>query len=253
MITRDERKAAPLMDLLKQTGAIPYHVPLLRFEPILSSSLDNTMRQLDQTTDWLFFTSGNAVDFFQQYIESLSIHPSCKIAAVGEKTANKLMEIGLQVDFQPSVFQGSSMVSEFLDRYGSNQRIALICGNRAREEIPNLLTKKQVDFQRVVLYRTIKNMEGKETLHRLFADQNIDACFFTSPSIVDQFDHLMDAALLPVVKQKLICVAIGKTTANHLEANGYQRVVYPNRFTTVDMIKVLVEYVQYEERKGENR
>ncbi|SFM05990.1 uroporphyrinogen-III synthase [Gracilibacillus orientalis] len=243
MVTREAVQALPLIRLLEGYGASCERVPLLRFEAMYN---DVNRRQLTNIvpSEWLFFTSVNAVRFFHEYITSLGVQVNNKIAAVGEKTARSLNEYGYTVDFQPSTYSGKTMVEEFLHRNGTKQ-IALICGENARREIPELLEDAGVSFEKIVIYRTITNEHSKSLLNNMVSE--VDAIFFTSPSTVDTFQQFLAPDLFEQAINNMVTVAIGETTANALHELSFRHILYPETFTIENMVEVYIDYI----RKGD--
>ncbi|ENH97934.1 uroporphyrinogen-III synthase [Gracilibacillus halophilus YIM-C55.5] len=246
LVTRAKGQAASLIDLLNHNGAEVYHAPLIRFEPVITPMNDQALTRLASQDDWLFFTSTNTVHFFHQYCKRLNIHVHNRIAAVGKKTATLLHQLGYQVDFKPSIYQGTVMVEEFVATYGNQHRVTLLSGEKARADIPNRLKQKQVDFQKIVIYRTMMNRASQDTLQHFIEHIGIDACFFTSPSTVQAFLKLLHTNTISRQKDHLLCVAIGSTTANELENRQFQNIIYPDQFTTEAMVDCLIEYYQRE-------
>ncbi len=243
MVTREARQALPLIHLLEGYGASCERVPLLRFETIYDDVNRSQLTNI-ASFDWLFFTSVNTVRFFHQYLTTLGIQVKNNIAAVGEKTAMSLNEYGYAVDFQPSKYNGKAMVEEFLHR-NSNKRIAIICGENARREIPELLEEAGVSFEKIVIYRTIKNEQSKSLLNQKVLD--VDAIFFTSPSTVEAFHQFLAPDLYEQTTNNMVTVAIGDTTANALCERSFSHILYPETFTVENMVEVYSDYI----RKGD--
>ncbi|WP_208592429.1 uroporphyrinogen-III synthase [Gracilibacillus suaedae] len=243
LVTREARQALPLIQLLEGYGASCERVPLLCFEAIYD---DKNRSQLINIAsfDWLFFTSVNTVRFFHQYITTLGIQVKNKIAAVGEKTARSLMNYGYTVNFQPSTYNGKAMVEEFLNENGT-KRIALICGENARREIPELLKEAGVPFEKIVVYRTIRNEKSKSLLNKAVSE--VDAIFFTSPSTVTAFQQFLAPDLYEHAIHSMVTVAIGETTANALRERSFRHILYPEIFTIERMVEVYRDYI----RKGD--
>ncbi|UOQ47275.1 uroporphyrinogen-III synthase [Gracilibacillus caseinilyticus] len=240
MVTREAKQALPLVYLLESYGASCERVPLLLFERCLSKGNQKIMQQISQF-DWLFFTSVNTVRFFDQYVKEFDLKIDQKIAAVGEKTAQLLEELGYPVDFIPSIFDGSTMVHEF-HQLVSSPHIALLCGSNARREIPKQLQRQGLSFEKIVIYRTIKNKEVIPLLQEKATE--MDAVFFTSPSTVKAFHEFLPASLLEQVKEKATAVAIGTTTSEALEKYAFRHIIYPETFTIENMVATYIEYIR---------
>ncbi len=242
MITREATQALPLVHLLEAEGANCYQVPLLRFEQIYNKKNREQFLQLNKKAEWLFFTSPNAVRFFDQYVNELNITITQKIAAVGAKTAQLLEEYHYSIDFQPTIFSGEEMVKEFIHTYGKLHRLALIVGTKSRPEIPQLLKEAEISFEKIVIYRTIKNEDVKQSLQQTVS--NVDAVFFTSPSTVETFQQLLTVEQFEKAKMQQIAVAIGHTTAKALEKVNFVDIIYPESYTIENMVQSYIDYTK---------
>ncbi|MFC4403954.1 uroporphyrinogen-III synthase [Gracilibacillus xinjiangensis] len=243
LITREEHQAQPLAELIESAGGTACIAPMLQFEPIVLQDVNDTHTRLQRKTDWLFFTSSNTVTFFEDYRKQLGISLHQKIASVGEKTSVALEKRGYKVDFQPTEYSGMTMVREFIAKYGTKQRVTIICGENAREEIPQLLSENGVSFDKLVVYRTIENVDAKETLQQ-YLENGIGACLFTSPSTVKAFVKFAEAEMITKIKKNTVCVAIGKTTAEELVTQQFRYVIYPEKYTIEAMVDTLIDYIK---------
>jgi uroporphyrinogen-III synthase len=242
LITREKAQARKLIQLVRDTGAIPCVAPMIRFEPIPLTTMKKEYMELSKQ-QWLFFTSANTVRFFNQDIKKLGIEVPHLIASVGEKTTKALLNLGYKVDFQPSIFQGSVMVEEFVQRYGTSINVTIVSGESAREEIPSLLTKYSVPFTQLKIYRTIENKESERLLNS-HLKTGIDICFFTSPSTVHACVQLAKNMYLNKLKETCLCIAIGETTATSLLECGFKKVTYPKKYTMEEMVECAKKYVE---------
>ncbi|KAB8134715.1 uroporphyrinogen-III synthase [Gracilibacillus oryzae] len=241
LITREIQQAKPLAKLVEFYGGTACIAPLLRFEPIITNDTNDKLNQLQDNSKWLFFTSSNTVRLFENYREKLEITINLKIASVGEKTSLALRNYGYSVDFEPTVYSGTAMAKEFIAEYGKDQQVTIVCGESAREEIPQILSENSVSFDKLVIYRTIENGKSKDILHNHLV-KGVDACLFTSPSTVKAFVHFSGMDLLRKVKAGTVCVAIGKTTADALKKEQFAHVIYPEKYTTEAMVAALIDY-----------
>ncbi|WP_058307223.1 uroporphyrinogen-III synthase [Gracilibacillus massiliensis] len=241
MVTREATQALPLVHLLEAEGAKCIRVPLLRFEAIINKKNRHQFLRLNEKSDWLFFTSANAVRFFDQYVKELGVAVTQKIAAVGEKTTWMLEKHGYTIDFQPTIYSGDIMVKEFLHTYGK-QKIALIVGSKSRPEIPQLLKEAEISFEKIVIYRTIKNKEMQPLLQQTVS--KVDAVFFTSPSTVQAFQQFLTSQQFERIKEEVVAVAIGQTTATALEKAMFNDIISPDNYTIEDMVQCYINYIK---------
>jgi len=155
--------------------------------------------KLDQNKTWVF-TSRNAVEI----ILKNKIPLSKSIYAVGEKTANLLPSATIPKTAS-AVELAKIIIKEHL------KEVIFICGNRRRNELPDLLTSHAIKLKEVVVYES-KNINKTVNL------QSIDGLAFMSPSSVNSLAKNGGFMNLP-------CFAIGPTTAKALNDEGQKCII----------------------------
>ncbi|HEY9625978.1 MAG TPA: uroporphyrinogen-III synthase [Coleofasciculaceae cyanobacterium] len=120
LITRAAGQSSQFTHLLQQQGATVVEMPALEIYPPSSwEALDEAIAQL-HSFNWLILTSVNAVDYFFERLmaqgKDLALLASLKIAVVGQKTAARLMQRGVEPNFIPPSFVADSLVESFPDR-----------------------------------------------------------------------------------------------------------------------------------------
>ncbi|MDC3415684.1 uroporphyrinogen-III synthase [Aquibacillus salsiterrae] len=247
LVTRAKSQAQQFAFQLKEAGAIPVIAPVLSIKSRSTIENKGILQRLHEFT-WLFFTSANGVKFFFKQLESEKISMarihSLHVAAIGKKTATMLQSYGVNPNFFPSIFEGKKMIKEFLQHYPNPKRILLVCGNIARDEIPNELACRNVAYQRIIVYETIINEASKQTLRQVINQDVCDAFTFTSPSSIESFELLTNGLKenLSKIKEAKLCVCIGTTTEQKALEKGFKQVRVPSQFTTEGMIEELIHY-----------
>ncbi len=142
-------------------------------------------------TDWLIFTSRNGVEaffasFFSSGLDARSLF-SCKIAAIGEKTADALKGYGLLADFVPKRFHGEAFAREFLKclRKGGKNDPALLkiwhmrakhAGDQMKEILGSIC-----EFKETAVYENCALEQSKDPACLY---EKYDGVFFTCASSV---------------------------------------------------------------------
>ena len=150
--------------------------------------------ELDQNKTWVF-TSRNAVEI----ILKNKITLSQSIYAIGEKTASLLPSATI-----PKIASSLEVAKLIIKK--ELKEVIFICGNRRRDELPDLLKSHAIKIKEVVVYET-KNLNKTVNL------QSIDGLAFMSPSSVYSLAQNGGFMNLP-------CFAIGPTTAQALNNEG---------------------------------
>jgi uroporphyrinogen III methyltransferase/synthase len=117
LVTRSASQSGQFTARLQRDGATVIEMPALEIVPPSSwEALDHALAQLSDF-DWLLLTSANSVDYFFErlatQIRDIRALAGLKIAVIGDKTAHKLEQRGLQPDFVPPEFVADSLASHF--------------------------------------------------------------------------------------------------------------------------------------------
>lgn len=230
VVTRAREQASELSRLLREAGAEPIEVPLIRIEQVPPA--ENLILRL-QSADWIVFTSANGLPCLLNQLNALGTDiralGKAKLAAIGPATAACLQERNLRVDFMPSKFVAESVAEEFPDPTG--KRILIARAQTAREALPSLLRKRGAEVDEVAVYRTV--MENSE----LPDLSNVDAITFTSSSTVQNFRERYPHKIVgPVI------ACIGPITAQTAREAGLQVHIQPKQYTIPALVEALKEY-----------
>jgi len=146
--------------------------------------------------NWIF-TSQNAVRSLQANIDSIQLDKMGKCFAVGQKTAEKLSEIGITA-LVPKRHNAEAL-SELLNAY-SSEAFLYFTGNLRQRTLINFFEEHESVYKEIKVYDT----------HLIQPDINLDdydAICFCSPSAVHSFFKNYQ------LKGEQPCFAIGNTTA----------------------------------------
>ncbi|WP_068674518.1 uroporphyrinogen-III synthase [Oceanobacillus sp. Castelsardo] len=243
IVTREDTGGKIFSNKINQFGGIPIEVPLLQVGCHDCDENKQIIKQLERF-DWFIFTSANGVQCFFRLADkhqvSHEILKSKKIAVVGEKTNQKLMEYGYSADIVPSVYDADTLSKEFLSENQKPGEVLLIRGNLSRDVLPNELTKASIPFKNLYVYKTTLNSNSKHLLNDTLQTE-FDFITFTSPSTIDAYfelsGYLVDKP----------CVCIGTTTENKAKEKGFSNILTPKVFTVDAMIDIMIDYINKKE------
>lgn len=179
-----------LKDYCDRSGILLQAHSLIDFELVPNS--------VQTTCQVVFFSSIRSATFF---LESNCISNEMAIATIGEQTARKLNELGLEVDFIGSAAGDPETVASDFCPWLNGRSVLIPCSDRSNRSIAAALPKNQVE--EVVVYKTIP------------ASITIEPCdlyVFSSPSNVESF---LQKNNLP---EKSFTIAWGKTTEKAMVA-----------------------------------
>lgn len=232
LITRDAQGAASFSRLLEKEEAKPVIVPLIKIDCIERPTLPIDIKECE----WVFFTSRNGVQCFLKNKTFAAALHHCRIATVGEKTAQTLKEHGYTVDFMPSVFNAETMAKEFLANYETTKPTLFVRGVIASPILLDAFTKAQRTFYCVEVYDTFIHTKAKQQLQRTLANHTFDYVTFTSPSAVEAFVQ----SVKDVTQQLHVpIVCIGTTTEQKALSYGFTQTIVPEKFTIEAMMEAM--------------
>ncbi len=220
-----------------ERGGNVYHLPLITVQEATSSN-DGEKLSKALNSEWLIFTSQNAVEAFSQKLArtSLSIEKSrAKIAAVGEKTASALEKIGFQIDFMPSTYSADKFVVEFPKVAGKVESCLFLKGSLAKATIKEGLPFPVDEW---TVYETIQSTEHISELTTLIQKSKDATIIFASPSAVDVFNKYV----VPQTSWRGYQIAaIGHVTEQALLNAGAMVDVKPEKYTMLAIIEELAK------------
>ncbi|WP_299237578.1 uroporphyrinogen-III synthase [Sulfurihydrogenibium sp.] len=227
IITREASGFEEVKDLFINAGFNPISFPLIRFEPVEIKNFNL------EDYEYLIFTSKNAVRYFFSQIPKIDK----KIIAVGEKTAKYLENLGYKDIIVPEVYSAEGLKVYFeknIDTF-KDKKMALI---RASEGMDTLLNSNfKIDL--IPVYETKLNVpENVDNIKSLIEDEKIYAIAFSSPSTFKGFLNIFKEESKKLL-DKMLTVAIGKTTKNFIESQGFKVDVVPDKFTFEEIVKKL--------------
>lgn len=220
LVTRAAGQGGVLMSALLDAGLDPVPVPAIaiEFEPP-RGELD-TAAGLLHTYRWVVITSANGARAILKAAERILTElgaPSW--AAIGPVTRRVLEHEGIEVALQPSQASGIAMAIELPVVAGD--RILVVRGDLADEELAGSLRARGAEVDDVIAYRTREAPESSRTLLRsATADRPIAAVAFTSGSTVRGLVSLAKAESIDVRSFPAAC--IGPETADEARSAGFQ-------------------------------
>lgn len=170
---------------IKTTGIL-FHVPMIEIAPLKSyRKLQGYIKGIAKF-DWIIFTSRFAVKhFFQQVINlklDTRIFYAINFAAIGNSTANELLQYGIRADLIPRQSSTEGLLSEFKGYKIVKKYILLPQSNLADGKLAEGLIKKKAQVRICSVYRN-KKVSGLPRLDLSLFDEII----FSSPSTIKNF------------------------------------------------------------------
>lgn len=183
-------------------------------------SFELVHNQCSQEYDVLFFSSIRAAEF---YLKQHHVSANTKIATIGETTAEKLRNLGLNVDFVGSTAGNPKIVADEFSSWLHGRKVLIPCSDRSNRSIANSLPDTQVE--ELVVYRTIANPKQITPC---------DVYIFSSPS---NFESFMKLNVVPL---NSVTMAWGITTDKAMRERG----IVPEHILTNSTEEEILNYLR---------
>jgi len=252
LVTRARAQSAELVAALQAAGAQAVSVPLIELRKVedaeARAAIEDALVQLDRY-DALIFGSANAARFFAGALRRrapdaadwmLPSHLFC----VGERTAKTAQQAGLSGALALTGARDAQSLLEEIERTlpPAGRRFLIPGSDRAREVLPRGLRAAGAEVDAVPVYRNERPEVDAGRLRRELVAGRLPLLTFTSPSTVDHFADLLDAASRAAASRAIIA-AIGHTTARALDRVGLAADVVPERPGVRELVAALAAHV----------
>lgn len=249
LVTRPERQASSLCNLLQAAGCQPVRLPLLAVEAVTLT--DEARQCLATPIAYLIFISANAVNFafsekngkIRQQLQASAI------AAVGKATAEALLAHGLTVDLLPGTgFNSEALLAMPALQQVAGQHIVIVRGVGGRELLADTLRARGAHVDYLEVYRRLPVSNDISEVAALLRQQQLHALMLSSGEALTHLLTLFKAdATLPLLLATPL-VVVSERLGTEAMAAGFTQVVVsegPSDLAVFTTIKNLV--------RGENR
>jgi len=194
LVPRTRDQAGALSAVLRAHGAVPVEVPTIAVEPPRTAApMERAVKGLhDGKYAWIAFTSTNAVRAVREKLEEYGLDARAlsgvKVAAVGETTAQALVDFGVRPDLVPSGQQSSEgLLADFPpydEVFDPIDRVLLPRADIATETLLAGLQELGWQVDDVTAYRTVRAAPPPAETREALKGGGFDAVLFTSSSTV---------------------------------------------------------------------
>jgi len=235
LVTRAADQAGEFAAMLADRGAVVLECPTIKLvDPESWEPLDAAIRNIGGY-DWLVLTSVNGVRRFFQRLSDLGLDAravgTCRVCAVGPKTAGAIRSFGIRPDLVPSDYKAEGVVAEFAKLAMSGTRVLFPRADKAREVIPCELKRMGVQVDSPVAYCNV--MPDRLPTEALFAleKRTVDCITFTSSSTVHNLAGMLGSDLLVDMLKGVAVASIGAITSKTCRELGLKVDIEPARST----------------------
>ncbi len=171
------------------------------------------------------FTSMNAVEAVAEFL--FEAQPDWKIYCIGNTTKKLVIkyfgEAAIAGTASDATELAESMVAE-----DDIEEVIFFCGDKRRDELPEILEKNNIEVNEIVVYETIQvNQKISKEYHGIL---------FFSPSAVDSFFRVNK------VTSKTVFFAIGNTTAAAIKKYADNKIITADEPGKEALVEKAVEY-----------
>ncbi|MDK1080163.1 MAG: uroporphyrinogen-III synthase [Anaerolineae bacterium] len=243
VITRPKAQYESFANKIKESGGEPICFPLIEVVPVDNfSALDKSLGDL-ASYEWLIFTSKNGARIFWERFSKLgleSIPNNLKVAAVGSKTAQALIEVGISPNFTPDEYISDTIISGLGGL--KNKKVLLPRALISRDTLPKMIRKAGGLVDDIPIYRTIPVIP--DLLAYKAVEEKVDVVTFTSSSSVESFATLINSRGNHQLKLRgnPAFAFIGPITAHTAREHNIPISLIAETYTTEGLTNALVDY-----------
>jgi uroporphyrinogen-III synthase len=124
--------------------------------------------------------------------------------------------------------EDATSLAELIVEKGETEELVFFCGNKRRDELPQILRSNDIVIDEIVVYETF------EVLHKISKEYN--GILFFSPSAVESFFKNNK------VPAQTIFFAIGKTTATTIRKFTTNRILIADEPGKENLVRMMMEF-----------
>lgn len=245
LVTRSLNQAGGFTGRLQAAGAQVLEVPALEIGPPSTwEPLDRAIADL-QRCHWLILTSTNGVEAFFSRLQAAGKDSRalahCKVAVVGQKTAQCLQQFGIVPDFIPPDFIADALVSHFPESLRDRTVLFPRVETGGRDVLVKELSDQGATLWEVPAYESRCPAALTPEAIALLRARRVDAITFASSKTVKNFLTLLQRAGFEVDQVAGACLAsIGPQTSQTCR-DWFDRVDAEAREYTLDGLAEALE------------
>ncbi len=255
LVPRTRDQAGALSQQLRAHGALPVEVPTIAVEPPRTPApMERAVKGLVTGRYlWVAFTSTNAVRAVREKLEEFGLDARAfagvKVAAVGDATAQALVDFGIRPDLVPSGQQSSEGLladwAPYDEVFDPMDRVLLPRADIATDTLIAGLKDMGWQVDDVTAYRTVRAAPPPAETREALKGGGFDAVLFTSSSTVR---NLVGIAGKPADSTVLAC--IGPQTRATAEEHGLRVDVLAPTPDVAVLVDALAEHALERRREG---
>jgi uroporphyrinogen-III synthase len=250
------RKTEEMNTLIEKQGGTCLVRPMQGTVFLAEQEVESQIREIvEQGAGWFIFTTGMGTENLVEMADKMGLKEpflkrirEAKVANRGYKTFAVLKKLGLPpvASDDDGTTRGLVRALESFDFAG--QKVVVQLHGDAAPKLAEFLQAKGAHYTELLPYRHIApEMEVAETLCQEISKGKVDAvCFTTAVQVQNLFSYARKKGyeLGTAFQNRVVAVAVGKITAEAIEAEGVERIVSPENERMGAMIITLAQYME---------
>lgn len=236
-MTRPRLQAEALCHLIEQHGGEALRFPTLAIEAIEPSpaAIDTAL-----ASDWMIFTSTNAVDFaLQAFDGKMAGRRMPALAAVGGSTAHALRKAGWIVDCVPvNDFSSEGLLAEIRLQAVDGQSCIIVRGQGGREKIAETLRARGALVGYLEVYRRYRPDSDNRNLVDGLTRREIAVATVTSEEALSNLLAMLDDDSVALLR-KVPLVVVSERIRQAAETLGFETIAVSRQPTDIAILETL--------------
>lgn len=242
VVTRSRAQSSNLLATLKELGADAIECPTIKISEIENNQALQDFINNNNTYTHLVFTSVNGVNTFIEKLlaqgKDLRILYGKKLVCIGPATAEAFKQKGIIADYIPETYVAEAMIPWFEKQ--PKGKIAILRAEKAREVLPEALSKLEHDVDVIPLYHTEFESEINSEVTEYLKNSQIDYVTFTSSSTVEGFAKLLEGS--DIKPDKIPAAVIGPVTAETCKKYGFPVKIAAEEYTIPGLVQMIIRH-----------
>ena len=237
LVTRPVDQAENLCDLIAKAGGQPWRFPTLAITP---NPPDATGLANALNSNWLIFTSSNAVDFaIRAFGGKMPQFGHTQVAAVGAATAKSLHDFKWPVHCVPATeFSSEGLLAEPAMQSVADLDCVIVRGVGGRDKLAQGLTARGAKVSYLEVYRRQRPEADNLSLIDAIMRRQLDAISITSTEALDNLLAMLDTDSIERIKNINLVVASPRIAERAREI-GFKHIAASNKPCDEQIVETL--------------
>jgi uroporphyrinogen-III synthase len=215
-----------LLNEITSKGFVIDVIPFIKTESIQTEKIQQAIENVSTLNATVVFTSSNAVEAVYHFIQNKKVN--WKIYCVGNATKSLIENLFTDSTVIAVADNAARLAQQLIINKENISEIYFFCGDKKRNELPELLTQNNIVVHEIEVYSTI--------ILQHVIEKDYDGILFFSPSAVEGFFSKNTINLSTVL------FAIGNTTADEIKKYSENKIIVSDTSAKNRLIEKVVVY-----------